>query len=241
MTTAITNRIKFPLPRNASRTPSPSRAARSSSIAASISAISARTPWWSGERRRRYARFWMASSSRPLDASHRGDSRTVSSPNAMIPAGTSWKPYGMRHTAKPDLMCRLIPTARPQVSASRLRRTERRRTVDEVGEHDADGDHDLEEAGDAAADILGRALGHESRRDGGDGTDTQAGDDTPGIDVAKPSRTARDGLEDLKKVSVPVKHRRGVDDGGNRPSVARAQTRDDNDDVPRQQRRQLSR
>ncbi len=102
--------MKFPFPKKASFAPSPLRASRSSSIAASISAISSRTPTSSESVRRRYARFVSASSVRPLDASHRGDSFTVRSPNAISPAGTSWNPNGIRHTANPVSMCKLMPT-----------------------------------------------------------------------------------------------------------------------------------
>ena len=35
----------------------------------------------------------------------------VNRPSIMRPAGTSWKPNGMRQTPYPDLMCMLMPTA----------------------------------------------------------------------------------------------------------------------------------
>ena len=56
------------------------------------------------------------------------------------------------------------------------------RTVDEVREHNADGDHDLEHARDAAPDVFGTALRHERGRDGGDRADAQPRDDPPRVD-----------------------------------------------------------
>lgn len=71
------------------------------------------------------------------------------------------------------------------------------RTVDEVREHDADGDHDLEETSDAATDVLRRTLGDIGGCDGRNGTDTDARNDTAAIDVAQPAATnAGNGLED---------------------------------------------
>ena len=77
MKKAMKNRTKFPLPRKASLTPRSSRAARSSSIATSISAISERTAGESTSSLRINARFSIASSLRPTDASHRGDSYRI--------------------------------------------------------------------------------------------------------------------------------------------------------------------
>ena len=70
-------------------------------------------------------------------------------------------------------------------------------TVDEVRDHDTEGDHDLEQAGDAPADVLGRTLGHERGRDGGNGADAYTGDDAPCVDVPDAARAPGDGLQDL--------------------------------------------
>ena len=94
------------------RAPRPFRASRSSAIAASISAISARMRWLSGLRRRRYARFAIVSSMQSLDASQRGNSLTVRRPKVIMLADTSWKPNSIRQTAYPVLVWMLIPTAR---------------------------------------------------------------------------------------------------------------------------------
>ena len=51
--------------------------------------------------------------------------------------------------------------------------------VDEVGEHDPDGDHDLEEPRDAPPHVFWRAFGDVGGRDGGDGADPDPGDDPP--------------------------------------------------------------
>ncbi|EMD30363.1 hypothetical protein CERSUDRAFT_101477 [Gelatoporia subvermispora B] len=55
-----------------------------------------------------------------------------------------------------------------------------------------------EEAGDAAADVLGGALGDVGGGDGGDGADADSRDDPPRVDIAQPARAARYGLQDLR-------------------------------------------
>lgn len=71
-------------------------------------------------------------------------------------------------------------------------------TVDKVGQHDADCDHDLEETGDSTSDLLWRAFGDEGGGDCRDCTDTDTCDDSTCIDVAYAARTPSDGLKDLR-------------------------------------------
>lgn len=121
MTNAMIKRIKFPFPKNASFSPRPRRASRSSMIAASISAISSKTFSESISSCRKYARFLSASSCRLTEASQRGDSYwnvsceslyrrtlwlrwhtlTVNSPKTKIPAGKSWNPKGILQMSTP--------------------------------------------------------------------------------------------------------------------------------------------
>lgn len=144
---AMMNRIKFPLPRNASFHPRPSLATRSSSIAASISAISCRTSFESIGSLRKYARFLMASWLRPTEASHRGDSATVKSPMSMMPAGTSWKPKGNCQTNGESAAWRPTPSSDRSGKPSRKLKQQtrrRKRTVDKVRNHNTNCNHDLE-------------------------------------------------------------------------------------------------
>jgi hypothetical protein len=78
-------------------------------------------------------------------------------------------------------------------------------TVEEVRDEDTNGDHDLEETGDASADVLGRALGDEGGRDGRDAADADTGDDTAGIDVGEAAAVTGDSGQDLKQDSVPTR------------------------------------
>lgn len=55
--------------------------------------------------------------------------------------------------------------------------------VDKVAQHHADGDHDLEQACDAATDVLGRAFGDVGGRDGRDTANAEARDHSAGVDV----------------------------------------------------------
>jgi len=55
--------------------------------------------------------------------------------------------------------------------------------VDEIGHHYAEGDHDLELAGDTPSDLFGRTLGHVGRCDGRDGSNTNTSNDSSTIDV----------------------------------------------------------
>lgn len=197
---AITKRMRLPLPRNASFKPRPWRAARSSWIASSISAISPSTAGSSVGRLRRKARLVSASSLRSTEASQRGDSRTVKSPRSMIPSGTIWKPKGSCQTRWVALSG---PFATPSVhtlSAGALEERRVGRTVKEVRDHDTHGDHDLEHAGDTPTDVLRARLGHVSRGDGGDATDADTADNTTTIkEVQTAASAVRDSGEDLQR------------------------------------------
>lgn len=76
-------------------------------------------------------------------------------------------------------------------------------TIDEVRDHDTDGDHDLEETSDTPADVLGAALRHVGGRDGRDGTNTNTSDDTAGINVAQAARATSNGLQNLSRINQP--------------------------------------
>lgn len=60
-------------------------------------------------------------------------------------------------------------------------------TVDEVGDHDTEGEEDLEEPSDSTAHVLGGTFGHICRRNRGDATNTHTSDNTAGVDVSKTS------------------------------------------------------
>ena len=123
---------------------------------------------------------------------------TVSKPNARIPAGTSWKPKGIRQTSGPDLMCKLIPTGIDCQQDPGINKKRAEPTVNEVRDHDTNGDHNLEQASDTTTDFLGTALGYIGGSDSGDRTDADTGDDTASIDVAKATRATRYRLQDLQ-------------------------------------------
>jgi hypothetical protein len=79
----------------------------------------------------------------------------------------------------------------------------RKRTVDEVGDHDAEGDHDLEQTSDAPPDIFGRAFGDVGGRDGGDAADAEAGGDAACVDESDAVRAAAgDSRQDLEGRAV---------------------------------------
>ena len=62
-----------------------------------------------------------------------------------------------------------------------------RLTVDEVGYHDTNSDHDLEQTSDTTANFLRGAFRDICGRDRGDGANSYASDDPTSVDVAKPS------------------------------------------------------
>ena len=111
----------------------------------------------------------------------------------------------------PDVVARLDvqpdtdyrPTVRPSEDddANPLE-TRLRLTVDEVRNHDADGDHDLEETGDAPPDLLGAALRDVRGRDGRNGPNAETRDDAPRVDVAQAARAASDGLQNLRSFEM---------------------------------------
>lgn len=107
----------------------------------------------------------------------------------------SWTPKGMRQTADPDLMWMPIPSVKDRQGG--IERKARRcrgdiilavvLTVDEVGDHDTEGEEDLEEPGNSAAHILGGTFGNVCRRNRGNATNTHTSDNTTRVDVSKTS------------------------------------------------------
>ena len=75
----------------------------------------------------------------------------------ITPAGTSWKPKGILQTLGPVTPFWLIPTRYNLMSVKKTKEN-LKRTVDEVAQHYADGNHDLEQAGDAASNVFGGAF-----------------------------------------------------------------------------------
>jgi hypothetical protein len=59
-----------------------------------------------------------------------------------------------------------------------------RRTVDEVADHDTSSDEHLKHTRDTSSDLLGGALGHIRRGDGGNGAHPQPSNNTTRVNVA---------------------------------------------------------
>jgi len=76
---------------------------------------------------------------------------------------------------------------------------ERYTQINEVGQHDTNSYHDLEETSDTTSDLLGGTFGDERRGDGRDGTYANTSDDTTCVDVCNAARASSDGLQDSTK------------------------------------------
>jgi hypothetical protein len=128
---------------------------------------------------------------------------TVINPRHIIPAGTSWKPKGIRHTLGLLAMCSPTPTGRTAIR-NFGDATTHGLTIEKVRDHDASRHHDLKHARDPPTNIFGRTFGHISRCDGRYAANADARYDAPTIDVADPAATTSYRGEDLRESVLKI-------------------------------------
>src|SRR5258708_6869015 len=107
----------------------------------------------------------------------------------MIPAGTSWNPNGIFQIFGLFCICKLIPSEVYWATDMRTGVCERP-TVDEIGDHDADGAYDLEKTGDASTDVLWRALRDVGWSNAGDGSKPHPRHNSATVDVTQATTSA---------------------------------------------------
>ena len=132
------------------------------------------------------------------DSNRRRITLTVNNPRHIIPAGTSCKPKGIRHTLGLLAMCSPTPTRRTAIRDFEDA-TVHGLTIDKVRYHDAGGHHDLKQARDPPTNFFGRTFGHISGCDGRYAANAEARYDAPAIDVADPVATACYRGKDLRE------------------------------------------